>query len=607
MKLQYLDKRDNRGVILRYSAHELAFNVSFQALDLIKKNSIYSVLVRSIPQKYIDLYYQKMIYEAFLPVAHQLAIYRHDKEKNETKIDSVIHANGFPCSAVLAEVWQADWPNFSISFFSQIRRNVKDKLKQFRNESKKINPMLLYITNRDNKNGILNSRAILSSKIAVNYQEGFNTNKRSDIFWFENSDIDPNAILVYYETPQMMTRFDEKESAQNYFMDKGFHQLKIWKWHPRIGCKYYEQEKSALKAFSISNSIDKWMYRTARNLFDRVSYWSNFFYNHNIKIHLDPTESGLEPIAKQIALYEQGGISIGKTRSYPPNLNGAFLGYYPNDIFFGWGKDSARRIEKNNPHLQNIIISGHPYSSNKDDQNHTKDFEGKSRNTKYNVLLLDTNHGLNKELHQFIPTTEMTKFYTNILSWVKEDEEINLTIKPKKPHFLDSLVEVKDQIFELEKNTCRINLVKNSFQKMPHSYLNGSDIVIGLSTFFPSGLIECVVHGARAVFYDWPNLYRHETDFYRWGRNKVVFPNLEEMIMAVKAYKNDPSSNPKLGDWSKHLDALDPFRDNRGGERIGSYIRFLQEGFQEGFNRGETIDHANNNYAEAWGKDKIYS
>ena len=61
-KLQYLDKRDEKGVLLRYSAHELAFDVASRALDLISSNEIYSVLVSEIPQKYVDIYYQKMIF-----------------------------------------------------------------------------------------------------------------------------------------------------------------------------------------------------------------------------------------------------------------------------------------------------------------------------------------------------------------------------------------------------------------------------------------------------------------------------------------------------------------------------------------------------------------
>ena len=84
-----------------------------------------------------------------------------------------------------------------------------------------------------------------------------------------------------------------------------------------------------------------------------------------------------------------------------------------------------------------------------------------------------------------------------------------------------------------------------------------------------------------------------------------MFTALDVLIGAVKAYKNDPSSNSLLGDWSEHLDELDPFRDDRGGERIGTYMYWLQEGFNEGIDRDDTIVRADKLYAQTWGEDKV--
>ncbi len=64
--------------------------------------------------------------------------------------------------------------------------------------------------------------------------------------------------------------------------------------------------------------------------------------------------------------------------------------------------------------------------------------------------------------------------------------------------------------------------------------------------------------------------------------------------------------NPFLGDWSDHLNELDPFRDGRGGDRIGIYMRWLQEGFEKGLRRDKTIARANKLYAEDWGKEMVY-
>ena len=44
-KFQYLDKRDDHSVLLRYSAHELAYEIANNALRIIKNTQIYDFMV----------------------------------------------------------------------------------------------------------------------------------------------------------------------------------------------------------------------------------------------------------------------------------------------------------------------------------------------------------------------------------------------------------------------------------------------------------------------------------------------------------------------------------------------------------------------------------
>ena len=67
---------------------------------------------------------------------------------------------------------------------------------------------------------------------------------------------------------------------------------------------------------------------------------------------------------------------------------------------------------------------------------------------------------------QTVPTDDMAAFYDAILNWVIEDKDIGLLIKPKKAHLLESLPGVINYIDEVEKNTDRCILIKNSFQKI---------------------------------------------------------------------------------------------------------------------------------------------
>ena len=160
-----------------------------------------------------------------------------------------------------------------------------------------------------------------------------------------------------------------------------------------------------------------------------------FFYLNNIKIHFDPTEYGLDTIIKQIALDKLGGCSIGKLRSYPSELDGKFLGYYSNDIFFTWGSDSTNYLAKSENYIDNYVISGFPYKLN----NFTKKTVNKIKNqfinqgVKFTILILDTNHSDNKSHYfQYIPTSILINFYKQIINLLNIDNRNWVIIKSKK-------------------------------------------------------------------------------------------------------------------------------------------------------------------------------
>jgi hypothetical protein len=59
-----------------------------------------------------------------------------------------------------------------------------------------------------------------------------------------------------------------------------------------------------------------------------------------------------------------------------------------------------------------------------------------------------------------------------------------------------------------------------------------------------------------------------------------------------------------LGDWTPFLDRLDPFRDGHAGERMGAYLRWCLDGFDDGLDRDEVIRWASEKYKDQWGSDK---
>ena len=64
---------------------------------------------------------------------------------------------------------------------------------------------------------------------------------------------------------------------------------------------------------------------------------------------------------------------------------------------------------------------------------------------------------------------------------------------------------------------------------------------------------------------------------------------------------------PRFGDWSPLLDEMDQFRDNRGSERVGTYLHWLIQGFDQGKHREQILEEAAERYCDIWGQDKIIS
>ena len=62
---------------------------------------------------------------------------------------------------------------------------------------------------------------------------------------------------------------------------------------------------------------------------------------------------------------------------------------------------------------------------------------------------------------------------------------------------------------------------------------------------------------------------------------------------------------PGFGDWSPMLEELDPFRDGRAAERMGTYLHWLIEGYKAGLERETVLADAAERYCARWGEDKI--
>jgi hypothetical protein len=53
------------------------------------------------------------------------------------------------------------------------------------------------------------------------------------------------------------------------------------------------------------------------------------------------------------------------------------------------------------------------------------------------------------------------------------------------------------------------------------------------------------------------------------------------------------------------INELDPFRDGQAARRMGTYLKWLIDGFDHGLDRETIMADATERYVQEWGADKV--
>ena len=639
------DKRSENGSLLIYEVVLMTADMSVQLTQGLRKLRAFQILSNSLKNDRVNLYFEKYFYYQVLSTMTKLAIFKWHK-RNKTPFDATeIEIPNFPW----LELFQKAWPDPSIPY--RVNRYLVPLQNMHSRESKSLTVLLKkncrhllskiplelkvyslrFILDNPLETIKYVSKAFFSRNrssikagsdqnfvIAVNYAEGVNPEKRSDIFWYSGSEIEPSKVLICFEVSGALNRYDKPKNVIRTVENVGFKwsalklldihvKDKVWRYKNHLSCPALEEIKTRLKKLDPVNSVEEWLIDEILVLIREINYWHAFFADNNVRIYYDVTESGQDNIIKNIALDLLGGCSIGKERSVLCNHKGLHLGYYPNSIFFTWGKQSAERLLNTNNSKDNVLISGFPYGSNFGEiKKSSLELKQKlfKKGARFIVCLLDNMHNMNRSLGQNIYTPYLVKFYKVFLNWALEDKNVGLIIKSKKPVVLENLPEIRPLLIQAE-DTGRCYRLPDELGTQPSLAGFASDMAVSIGNTLSSALIEVVLTGTRGIYYDCTNLRPYEGKLYEWGHEKVIFDDIDKMMEALKRFKENPDSEPEVGDWSSHIDELDPFRDGRGADRIGTYMRWLLEGFNKGRSRDEAVEEANKLYADMWGGDKI--
>lgn len=589
------EMKDPSGAALRYALEAKASELAREMNDIISANPLYKQVERYLNPAPNRLYFIKIIKtEIYAAVRDLLVIQWHIKhDKNIRPDKKIVTVPRTGIHLLLAEVW----PDKNI----KIRYNKENIISVYLNRLKEYWRFNLKNTKRVPERQPKPKRSML----AVQYAEGLDLARRSDMVWFPKSGIDPEQVLIYFDghagqkvgnkTIQAIEDLGMKWVclSRSDIIDQ---QLPVWKapFDELNSCNEYLKVRPR-------GELEKWIKAQGIALLRQVDYWASFYRHFNVKLNLIMGEGQADYLARRLAFGadpSMKGFLAGKQRSDISLSDKVFVGHYPADIYFTWNT-GTRQYLTSSPSLTNVTTG---YANDLYFENSHKNAERirrqlKEKGVSYTVGLFDNVHGPRLQFS----TQNMNKFYRLFLEWFFEDPNLGIIIKSKKPLVLEGLPEILLLIKEAE-TTGRLIKLKEEQGRPPVDAAAAADMAVGIG--ISSAVIESVVAGMRGVHCDLSSLKSHK--FYRWGYEKIIFDDLERLISALKKHKNNPADNADLGDWAPFKDELDPFRDGRAGERMGNYLRVLLEAFDQGSSSSEALSRANRYYAEKWGRDKVH-
>lgn len=441
----------------------------------------------------------------------------------------------------------------------------------------------------------------------------FDRSRRCDFFWLLNSSIPHDKVLVYFErkdapVDQRMLDTLSENGVRCMAMSPGASAAdKTPVYKPTAGLL---KMLSGL-TFGVLKELFSFRFGNAvylPGLLHFVREYAkayDFYRTEGIKIVVDSTDFGIQHIPRHLALEALGGVSVSYQRVNMP-IPQMFVGSTA-DIFFTFGPHYYSTILKNESRNKVVVTSGfitdYAFSEVKGQSAELRE-QLTDQGAEFVIAYFDENSS--DDRLSVIPNKKSEDIYRQLFEWVLTDNAIGLICSPKRPSTLHKRLAGITGIMDKALATGRCTVMEGKYlaDNYPVEVAQASDIVISLLIGGTVSL-ESALSDKRVVYLDMEGLYSFNE--YTWGKGTVLFEDFQSLKEAVNRYRISPDKYDDIGNMSINpvLDQKDPFRDGRAAERIGQYIHWLLEAFEEGKTREEAIQYAGGQYAEMWGSEHV--
>jgi len=565
----------------------------------------YEKLFINVPSERLLLYFQFYIKEEIAPFIRLACIKQWciDHGKRPPGRDCVIRVPKTGVFSELINCWNfKDVPIRAVNpiFFAIMDRNILKK--HVRAYAKKI---IREISKRcvffKHHNRIIFNPPS-EGMVACHFAEGVDVTMRNDLSWYFGSSIKPGNVLIYFDSES-----DSKYRRMNWdtleqINGLGFKWVSLRKTtlHGKRVYNYWSCPAAPsnifIKGECAITSIEKWIISLGNDLLEQVNYWRSFYNEFNVKINYIPNCAYAVNIIQSIAFdidIKEPGFTVGRQRSEMSMPTKDEIGCDPKHVYCIWSERALPYFCPNYDRIEQFVITGYVYNSFKPHVNWPNTL--RSKGAKFVITFYDNTFNT----FSYFCRKNLLEYYQVFLEWLIEDKDLGLIIKSKRPEIIKALPTIHRTLARaVETGRC---IIIGELGRHPLEASYGSDMSVGFGISTP--IVEVTAAGLRGIHCDTTRLKTHE--FYEWGYEELIFDNLENLIKVLKSYKEDNTNYPRLGDWSRHIDKLDPFHDGKGGDRMGVYMGWLFDALAGGKDRDEVIRHANSLYKKKWGEDKI--
>ena len=416
------------------------------------------------------------------------------------------------------------------------------------------------------------------------------------LFWYPSTGLDGGRVVLYFE------RKDDKFSEDN---------VKIIEKHkfPWVNLNGRFRSKvsiiNLLKMFlrvkmqGTLKGNGLTLYLIQLYLVFVVEWYRSIIKKYNVKVVHQHQECWPLPLCLALAVKKEEGIFIWNHWSvdhYPISyFNVGFA-----DLVFSWGDYNDGYFNCHNYKYDYMVQTGLICGENilpadiRSAQNIRKNFPSEVTSV---FTILDSSHG-----HTSVDSTtnEVLLFYKWIFKYIRNQSDYGIIIQSKGAAF----EKIKqDELISSDLNqlmSCGRCIVSTKYSRMVPSCF-AADLSICF-TINSAGFIAGLA-GRRAIYWDVSGELSHPLYKLKVDKN-IIFKRLKDIEKELEKFRTDKSD---LGDHSKWISIIDPFRDGQGPKRAGEVIEAFMNAMDKGESRNVALRRAVEMYKLKWGDDKVTS